>query len=265
AQRIASGDVPETLMGKRLLTLDIGSLVAGTKYRGEFEERLKKIIEEVKNSGNCVLFIDELHTLVGAGAAEGAVDAANILKPSLARGELPTIGATTLDEYRKYIERDAALERRFQPVLVEERTVEETIEILRGIKERYEQHHRLEISEQALKAAAELAARYVPDRFLPDKAIDQVDEYTAGGRMPSARGCLRWKKRSKAGLRAKPSRSPSLPRRSAGRGPGSRTPDGRSAPSSSLARPAWERPSWFERWPSSCSAAKTRWSRSICR
>ena len=176
AQRIAAGDVPETLMGKRLLTLDIGSLVAGTKYRGEFEERLKKIIEEVKNSGNCVLFIDELHTLVGAGAAEGAVDAANILKPSLARGELQTIGATTLDEYRKYIERDAALERRFQPVLVEEPSVEETIEILRGIKERYEQHHRLEISDEALKAAAELAARYVPDRFLPDKAIDLVDE-----------------------------------------------------------------------------------------
>jgi ATP-dependent Clp protease ATP-binding subunit ClpC len=186
AQKIAAGDVPETLMGKRLLTLDIGSLVAGTKYRGEFEERLKKIIEEVKNSGNCVLFIDELHTLVGAGAAEGAVDAANILKPSLARGELQTIGATTLDEYRKYIERDAALERRFQPVLVEEPTVEETIEILRGIKERYEQHHRLEISDEALKAAAELASRYVPDRFLPDKAIDLVDEAGSRVRMQRA-------------------------------------------------------------------------------
>jgi ATP-dependent Clp protease ATP-binding subunit ClpC len=186
AQRIASGDVPETLLGKRLLTLDIGSLVAGTKYRGEFEERLKKIIEEVKNSGNCVLFIDELHTLVGAGAAEGAVDAANILKPSLARGELQTIGATTLDEFRKYIERDAALERRFQPVLVEEPTVEETVEILRGIKERYEQHHRLEISDDALKAAAELAARYVPDRFLPDKAIDLVDEAASRVRMQRA-------------------------------------------------------------------------------
>src|SRR6476620_5561652 len=186
AQRIATGDVPETLMGKRLLTLDIGSLVAGTKYRGEFEERLKKIIEEVKNSGNCVLFIDELHTLVGAGAAEGAVDAANILKPSLARGELQTIGATTLDEYRKYIERDAALERRFQPVLVEEPSVEETIEILRGIKERYEAHHRLDISDEALKAAAELAARYVPDRFLPDKAIDLVDEAASRVRMQRA-------------------------------------------------------------------------------
>jgi ATP-dependent Clp protease ATP-binding subunit ClpC len=186
AQRIASGDVPETLLGKRLLTLDIGSLVAGTKYRGEFEERLKKIVEEVKNSGNCVLFIDELHTLVGAGAAEGAVDAANILKPSLARGELQTIGATTLDEYRKYIERDAALERRFQPVLVEEPSVEETIEILRGIKERYEQHHRLDISDEALKAAAELAARYVPDRFLPDKAIDLVDEAASRVRLQRA-------------------------------------------------------------------------------
>ncbi len=186
AQRIAQGDVPETLMGKRLLTLDIGSLVAGTKYRGEFEERLKKIIEEVKNSGNCVLFIDELHTLVGAGAAEGAVDAANILKPSLARGKLQTIGATTLDEYRKYIERDAALERRFQPVLVEEPTIEETIEILRGIKERYEQHHRLTIADESLKAAAELAARYVPDRFLPDKAIDLVDEAASRVRLQRA-------------------------------------------------------------------------------
>src|SRR5215475_15998541 len=186
AQRIATGDVPETLMGKRLLTLDIGSLVAGTKYRGEFEERLKKIIDEVKNSGNCVLLIDELHTLVGAGAAEGAVDAANILKPSLARGELQTIGATTLDEFRKYIERDAALERRFQPVLVEEPSIEDTIEILKGIKERYEQHHRLEISEEALKAAAELAARYVPDRFLPDKAIDLVDEAASRVRMQRA-------------------------------------------------------------------------------
>ena len=173
-------------MGKRLLTLDIGSLVAGTKYRGEFEERLKKIIEEVKNSGNCVLFIDELHTLVGAGAAEGAVDAANILKPSLARGELQTIGATTLDEYRKYIERDAALERRFQPVLVEEPSIEDTIEILKGIKERYEQHHRLEISDEALKAAAELGSRYVPDRFMPDKAIDLVDEAASRVRMQRA-------------------------------------------------------------------------------
>lgn len=183
AQRIVSGDVPETLLGKRLLTLDIGSLVAGTKYRGEFEERLKKIIEEVRNAGNCVMFIDELHTLVGAGAAEGAVDAANILKPSLARGELQCIGATTLDEYRKYIERDAALERRFQPVNVDEPSVEEAIEILRGVKDRYEAHHRLEITDEALKAAASLASRYIPDRFLPDKAIDLVDEAASRVRM----------------------------------------------------------------------------------
>ena len=183
AQRIVAGDVPEPLLGKRLVTLDIGALVAGTKYRGEFEERLKKVIEEIRQAGNCMLFIDEIHTLVGAGAAEGAVDAANILKPNLARGELQCIGATTLDEYRKYIERDAALERRFQPVLVEEPTIEETIEILRGIKDRYEQHHRLIISDEAIKAAAELSARYIPDRFLPDKAIDLIDEAAAKLRM----------------------------------------------------------------------------------
>jgi len=176
AHRIVSGDVPETLEGKRLVTLDMGAVVAGTKYRGEFEERLKKVIDEIKSAGNCVLFIDEFHTMVGAGAAEGAVDAANILKPSLARGELQCIGATTLDDYRKYVERDAALERRFQPVLVEELTVEETIEVLRGIKERYEEHHRLTISDEALNSAATLSARYIPDRFLPDKAIDLVDE-----------------------------------------------------------------------------------------
>src|SRR5438067_10426805 len=176
AHRIVAGDVPETLQGRRLLTLDIGSLVAGTKYRGEFEERLKKVIEEIKSSGNCVLFVDELHMLVGAGAAEGAVDAANILKPSLARGGLQCVGATTLEEDRKHLEREAALERRFQPIVVEEPSVEETIEILKGIKERYEEHHKLIISEEALTAAAELAARYVADRFLPDKAIDLVDE-----------------------------------------------------------------------------------------
>ncbi|MBN9494651.1 ATP-dependent Clp protease ATP-binding subunit [bacterium] len=176
AQRIVSGDVPETLQNKRLLTLDIGSLVAGTKYRGEFEERLKKVIEEIKGSGNCILFVDELHMLVGAGAAEGAVDAANILKPSLARGELQCIGATTLDEYRKHIERDAALERRFQPIIVEQPSVEETIEILKGIRPSYEEHHKLKISDDALSAAAELSARYVIDRFLPDKAIDLIDE-----------------------------------------------------------------------------------------
>ena len=176
AQRIADNDVPSTLQGKRLVTLDMGALVAGTKYRGEFEERLKKVIDEIRNSGNCVLFVDEIHTMVGAGAAEGAVDAANILKPSLARGELQTIGATTLDDYRKYVERDPALERRFQPVKVEEPTAEETIEILRGIRSRYEEHHQLEITDDALRAAATMAARFVADRYLPDKAIDLVDE-----------------------------------------------------------------------------------------
>ncbi|MCX6012830.1 MAG: ATP-dependent Clp protease ATP-binding subunit [Chloroflexi bacterium] len=176
AQRIANENVPETLLGKRLVTLDMGSVVAGTKYRGEFEERLKKVITELKNAGNCILFIDEIHTIVGAGAAEGAVDASNILKPSLARGELQCIGATTLDDYRKYIERDAALERRFQPVKVAEPSIKDTIEILRGVKVRYEEHHRLKISDEALIAAAELSARYITDRFLPDKAIDLIDE-----------------------------------------------------------------------------------------
>ncbi|MBF6612817.1 MAG: ATP-dependent Clp protease ATP-binding subunit [Chloroflexi bacterium] len=175
AQRIITNDVPETLQGKRVLALDMGALVAGTKYRGEFEERLKKVVAEIKDSG-AILFIDELHTLVGAGAAEGAVDAANILKPALSRGELQTIGATTLDEYRKYIERDAALERRFQPVQVDEPNPEETLQILRGVVSLYEEHHHLKISDEALKAAATLAARYVTDRFLPDKAIDLVDE-----------------------------------------------------------------------------------------
>src|SRR5918993_1891812 len=176
AHRIVSGDVPETLADKRVLTLDIGSLVAGTKYRGEFEERLKKIIEELRSSSDSILFIDELHTLVGAGAAEGAIDAANILKPPLARGELQCIGATTLDEYRKYIEKDAALERRFQPVMVEEPTLEQTIEILKGIRERYEQHHKVAITDDAIQAAADLAIRYITDRHLPDKAIDLIDE-----------------------------------------------------------------------------------------
>lgn len=179
AHRIVTGDVPDTLMGKRMLTLDIGLLVAGTKYRGEFEERLKKVIEEIKSSGNCVLFIDELHMLVGAGAAEGAVDAANILKPALARGEIQAVGATTLDEYRKHIERDAALERRFQPVQVDEPSVEDTIEILKGVRSAYEDHHKLKISDEALIAATELSSRYVADRFLPDKAIDLIDEASA--------------------------------------------------------------------------------------
>ncbi|MCJ7828890.1 MAG: ATP-dependent Clp protease ATP-binding subunit, partial [Dehalococcoidia bacterium] len=186
AHRIVAGEVPETLQGKRLVTLDIGSLVAGTKYRGEFEERLKKVIDEIKSAGNCVIFVDELHTIVGAGAAEGAVDASNILKPSLSRGELQCIGATTLDDYRKYIEKDAALERRFQPVTVTEPTVEQTLDILRGIKERYEEHHKLVISDESLQAAVSLAAKYIPDRFLPDKAIDLMDE--AASRVRIMRG-----------------------------------------------------------------------------
>ncbi|WP_288260622.1 ATP-dependent Clp protease ATP-binding subunit [uncultured Prochlorococcus sp.] len=181
AQRIQTGDVPDILEDKRVLTLDIGLLVAGTKYRGEFEERLKKIMEEIKAAGNVILVIDEVHTLIGAGAAEGAIDAANILKPALARGELQCIGATTLDEYRKHIERDAALERRFQPVMVGEPSIEDTIEILKGLRERYEQHHRLKITDDALEAAAHLGDRYISDRFLPDKAIDLIDE--AGSRV----------------------------------------------------------------------------------
>ncbi|MFO0018036.1 MAG: ATP-dependent Clp protease ATP-binding subunit, partial [Synechococcaceae cyanobacterium] len=181
AQRITSGDIPDILEDKRVLTLDIGLLVAGTKYRGEFEERLKKIMEEIRSAGNVILVIDEVHTLIGAGAAEGAIDAANILKPALARGELQCIGATTLDEYRKHIERDAALERRFQPVMVGEPSVADTIEILRGLKERYEAHHRLTIADEALIAAATLGDRYISDRFLPDKAIDLIDE--AGSRV----------------------------------------------------------------------------------
>ena len=176
AQRMADGAVPDTLRGKRLLTLDMGALVAGTKYRGEFEERLKKIIDEIRNSKNSVLFIDEIHTIVGAGSAEGAVDAANILKPSLQRGEIQVIGSTTPNDYRKYLERDSALERRFQPVKVDEPTVEETTEILETLKGKYEEHHNLTIGEDALEAAAHLAARYIPDRFLPDKAVDVIDE-----------------------------------------------------------------------------------------
>src|SRR5258705_655787 len=186
AQRIIAGEVPETLQGKRLLTLDGGSLVAGTKYRGEFEERLKKIIEEIRSSQDCIILIDEVHTLVGAGAAAGAVDAANILKPALSRGELQCIGATTLDEYRKYIEKDAALQRRFQEVIVREPSIEETLEILKGIRERYETHHRLVITDEALKAATEMASRYITDRFMPDKAIDLIDEAASRVRMHNA-------------------------------------------------------------------------------
>ena len=352
AHRIVAGDVPETLLNKRVLTLDIGSLVAGTKYRGEFEERLKKIIEELRNTNDAVLFIDELHTLVGAGAAEGAIDAANILKPPLARGELQCIGATTLDEYRKYIERDAALERRFQPVMVEEPTLEQTIDILMGIRERYEQHHKVTITDEAVKAAADLSIRYITDRHLPDKAIDLIDEAASRVRLrhasappalreaqkdleritkekdaainnqeyeeaatlreaeataresrrrparrvavaglgrPAARStrrrsprssrcgpasrspasprrsrsaCSTWRSPSTAGSSARRRRSASSRRPSAGRAPGSRTRSGRSARSSSSARPASGRPSWPRPSPSSCSAARTRSSRS---
>src|SRR6188768_3858106 len=177
AQRIVDGDVPTSLMDKRLIALDLGSMVAGAKYRGEFEERLKAVLKEIADSeGEIITFIDELHTIVGAGAAEGAMDAGNMLKPMLARGELRAIGATTLDEYRQHIEKDPALERRFQPVLVEEPSVEDTIAILRGLKERYEEHHQVAITDAALVAAATLSDRYIGDRFLPDKAIDLVDE-----------------------------------------------------------------------------------------
>ncbi len=176
AQRIVENKVPEILADKRVVTLDMSAVVAGTKYRGEFEERLKKVIDEIRNAGNVILFIDEVHTLVGAGAAEGAIDAANILKPALARGELQCIGATTLDEYRKHIEKDAALERRFQPVMVGEPTIEESIEILKGLRDRYEAHHRVKITDSALKAAVKLSSRYITDRYLPDKAIDLMDE-----------------------------------------------------------------------------------------
>lgn len=186
AQRIISDDVPEMLLGKRIVMLDLASVIAGTKYRGEFEERLKKILDEAKATPDVILFIDELHTVVGAGAAEGAIDAANILKPALSRGEIQTIGATTLEEYRKHIEKDAALERRFQPVIVPETTVEETIAVLKGLRPRYEEHHRVEITDEAIEQAAKLAKRYVADRFLPDKAIDLIDEASSLARIKRA-------------------------------------------------------------------------------
>ncbi|WP_285561404.1 Clp protease N-terminal domain-containing protein, partial [Actinoplanes regularis] len=176
AQAIAKGEVPETLKDKQLYTLDLGSLVAGSRYRGDFEERLKKVLKEINARGDIILFIDEIHTLVGAGAAEGAIDAASILKPMLARGELQTIGATTLDEYRKHLEKDKALERRLQPIQVGEPSLAQTIEILKGLRDRYEAHHRISITDAALVAAATLADRYISDRFLPDKAIDLIDE-----------------------------------------------------------------------------------------
>ena len=181
AQDIVKGNVPETLKDKQIYTLDLGALVAGSRYRGDFEERLKKVLKEIRTRGDIVLFIDEIHTLVGAGAAEGAIDAASILKPMLARGELQTIGATTLDEYRKYLEKDAALERRFQPIQVAEPSIAHTIEMLKGLRDRYEAHHRVTITDEALVSAATLADRYISDRFLPDKAIDLIDE--AGSRL----------------------------------------------------------------------------------
>ena len=185
AQRITNADVPELLKNKQIYTLDLAALVAGSKYRGEFEERLKKVMKEITQRGDIILFIDELHNLVGAGAAEGAIDAASILKPALARGELQTIGATTLDEYRKYLERDSALERRFQQIRVEEPTIDQTVEILRGLRDRYEQHHKVQITDEALQAAADLAYRYISDRFLPDKAIDLIDEAASRMRIKS--------------------------------------------------------------------------------
>lgn len=183
AQRIVTGDVPETLRNKRVMVLDMGTVVAGTKYRGEFEDRLKKIMDEIRQAGNVILFIDELHTLIGAGGAEGAIDASNILKPALARGELQCIGATTLDEYRKHIEKDPALERRFQPIMVDEPSPEEALEILKGLRDRYEAHHRVKITDEALEAAVKLSDRYISDRFLPDKAIDLIDEASSRVRL----------------------------------------------------------------------------------
>jgi ATP-dependent Clp protease ATP-binding subunit ClpC len=185
AQRITNGDVPELLKGKQIYTLDLAALVAGSKYRGEFEERLKKVMKEITQRGDIILFIDELHNLVGAGAAEGAIDAASILKPALARGELQTIGATTLEEYRKYLERDSALERRFQKIVVDQPSIEETVQILKGLRDRYESHHKVQITDEALEAAAELADRYISDRFLPDKAIDLIDEAASRMRIKS--------------------------------------------------------------------------------
>jgi ATP-dependent Clp protease ATP-binding subunit ClpC len=185
AQRITNGEVPELLRNKQIYTLDLAALVAGSKYRGEFEERLKKVMKEITQRGDIILFIDELHNLVGAGAAEGAIDAASILKPALARGELQTIGATTLDEYRKYLERDSALERRFQQIRVEEPTIDQSVEILKGLRERYEQHHKVKITDEALQAAGELSYRYISDRFLPDKAIDVIDEAASRMRIKS--------------------------------------------------------------------------------
>ena len=183
AEKIVEGNVPETLKNKRVVTLDISGMVAGAKYRGDFEERIKKALKEVKKAGDVILFIDEIHTIVGAGAAEGAIDAANILKPLLARGEVQIIGATTLNEYRKYIEKDSALERRFQPVTVDEPSIEDSIEILKGLRDKYEAHHNVKILDEAIEAAVKLSSRYINDRFLPDKAIDLIDEASSKVRL----------------------------------------------------------------------------------
>ena len=179
AQRIVDGNIPEMLRNKRLLSLDLSGMIAGAKYRGEFEDRLKKVMEEIRNNKNIIVFIDEIHTIIGAGGAEGAIDASNILKPALSRGEIQCIGATTIDEYRKYIEKDSALERRFQPIMVGEPNKDETLEILRGLRDKYEAHHRVKISDEALEAAVELSDKFITDRFMPDKAIDLMDEAAA--------------------------------------------------------------------------------------
>ena len=195
AQKIIAGDIPEVLKGKRVVQLNMGNLVAGTKYRGEFEERMRKLVKELRDCRDVILFIDEVHTIVGAGGAEGAVDAANILKPSLSRGEFQVIGATTIDEYRKNIEKDAALERRFQPVMVEEPGVDDSIRILEGLRDRYEAHHRAKITDRALEAAARLSARYITERHLPDKAIDLIDEAAARARSDYGAGTVKDERR----------------------------------------------------------------------
>ena len=245
--------MPETLRNKQLYTLDLGALVAGSRYRGDFEERLKKVLKEIRTRGDIILFIDEIHTLVGAGAAEGAIDAASILKPMLARGELQTIGATTLDEYRKHLEKDAALERRFQPVKVEEPTLAHTIEILKGLRDRYEAHHRVTITDQALVAAANLADRYISDRHLPDKAIDLIDE--AGSRLrikrmetpPDLRELEQQARRGAGGQEGAPSRS-SASRRPAASATRRRRCSRRRPPRSPRSRPT----------ASTCSTRSTR-------